>query len=115
MSGAPGDNRAMGGGILLLTLLLAAGPQEDKPVCSRSTRTSAWPSDWRAAKECQAVEVCTCGLYRCGWKTVSIPLWVLAKRPRPAACGVSLILEQARQDRPPGKAPHELLFKLPQL
>lgn len=86
MSGPPPDNRSMGALLLLLTLVMAPSSPPERPKCERRTRATVWPQDWRAARDCGKVEICTCGPFRCGWKAVSIPMWVLTKSPKPAAC-----------------------------
>jgi|GEM_PF-5169938 len=77
----------MGAAILLLTLAMTTPAEAEKPRCERAVRAAVWPDNWRGVKDCETVEICTCGPFRCGWKAVSVPIWVLAGAPRPAACG----------------------------
>ena len=76
----------MGSYFLLMWLVMGPNGVTEQPKCDRRTRATVWPRDWLAAKECEKVEMCTCGPSRCGWKAVTIPMWVLAGSPRPASC-----------------------------
>ena len=80
----------MGAYLLLLSLVMSPSQATERPKCDRTIRASVWPEDWRAVKDCEEVRMCTCGPWRCGWKTITVPMWVLAKGPRPAACRTAL-------------------------
>lgn len=79
----------MGAYLLLLSLVMSPSQAAERPKCERTIRASVWPEDWRAVKDCEEVRMCTCGPWRCSWKTITVPMWVLAKGPRPAACGTA--------------------------
>jgi hypothetical protein len=79
----------MGAFLLLLTLAMTPAVPPEKPKCERAIRATVWPEQWREAKDCEKVEMCTCGPLRCGWKAVSVPMWVLTKSPKPDACSTA--------------------------
>jgi len=81
----------MGDYLLLLSLVMSPTQAVEPPKCDRTIRASVWPEDWRAVKDCEEVRMCTCGPWRCGWKSITVPMWVLAKGPRPEACGSASI------------------------
>lgn len=99
----------MGAYLLLLSLVMSPPQAAEPPKCDRTIRASVWPEDWRAVKDCEEVRMCTCGPWRCRWKTITVPMWVLAKGPRPEACRTALFAtaHEAESGSSPASPPAE--------